>query len=128
MKIEHLALNVPDPVAMAQWYEEYLGMKVVKAGNEAPFVRFIADDSGTMLELYQNTNAPILEFNSIHHLSLHLAFLSDNPRSDVKRLAVAGATFVEELNTPEGDCIAMMKDPWGVAIQLCKRANKLCSE
>ncbi|MFM8478773.1 MAG: VOC family protein, partial [Planctomycetaceae bacterium] len=55
MKIEHLALNVPDPLNLARWYVEHLGFTVKRRGIEPPYVHFIADDSGTvMLEIYGN--------------------------------------------------------------------------
>src|SRR6266446_4025618 len=34
MKIEHFALQVPDPVAMAQWYVNHLGFSVARSGGE----------------------------------------------------------------------------------------------
>ena len=55
MKIEHVALNVPDPLAMARWYVEHLGLTVKRRAMEAPYAHFLADDSGTvMVELYGN--------------------------------------------------------------------------
>jgi len=32
-----------------------------------------------------------------------------------------GAGYVEEVNLPDGSKLIMMRDPWGLAIQLCKR-------
>ena len=32
MNVEHIALNVPDPVAMADWYLDHLGMKLARSG------------------------------------------------------------------------------------------------
>ncbi|MFV0366135.1 MAG: VOC family protein [Mangrovibacterium sp.] len=125
MKIEHFALNVSDSVAMAEWYVENLAFKMVKAGSDAPFVRFIADADGCMLELYSNSSAPTFDFSQVHHLSLHLAFESDCPETDQKRLEAAGASFVEKVETPDGDTLIMMKDPWGVAVQLCKRSQRM---
>ncbi len=128
MKIEHLALNVPNSVAMANWYIENLGFTMVKSINESPFVRFIADNQGSMLELYQNNEAPILNYKAMHHLSLHLAFESEAPEEDIKRLVEKGASFIEKIETNSGDILVMMKDPWGVAIQFCKRAEKMIKQ
>ena len=36
MKLEHIAINVPDPVAMAAWYVEHMDMKVVIATDSPP--------------------------------------------------------------------------------------------
>src|SRR5688572_26785379 len=55
MKIEHMAFNVADALAMSRWYVEHLGFSVKRGSTEPPFAHFLADDSGTMmLELYSN--------------------------------------------------------------------------
>ena len=55
MKIEHFALNVAEPVAMAAWYVDNLGFKVARHMDEPPFAHFLEDSSGTgMLEIYNN--------------------------------------------------------------------------
>ena len=127
MKIEHLALNVPDPLAMARWYVEYLGLTVKRRFLEAPWAHFLADDSGTvMVELYGNTKAPMLDFPSVAPAALHLAFVSGNIEADIQRLTQAGATLVGGPDaTVNGDVLAMLRDPWGVCVQLVKRAESL---
>ena len=45
--------NVPDPVAMADWYVEHCDMKIVLQIDEPPFTRFLADQQGkTCIEVY----------------------------------------------------------------------------
>ena len=46
MKLEHFALNIADPRAMAAWYEANLGLRTVRKQEAAPFTHFLADDSG----------------------------------------------------------------------------------
>jgi len=43
MKIEHFGMNVPDPVGMAKWYVEHLGMRIVTESGEPPYGHFLAD-------------------------------------------------------------------------------------
>lgn len=70
MKIEHVAWQVPDPVALADWYVEHLGMRA--------------------------------------------------------RLIAAGATPAGEIVvTPAGDELAMLRDPWGIPLQLVRRAEPM---
>lgn len=90
---------------------------------EPPYAHFLADDSGTvMLEIYGNKNAPSLDFSHVEPPALHLAFLSVDLPADVKRLAAAGATVVADVHTlPTGDTFAMLRDPWGIPLQLVKR-------
>jgi catechol 2,3-dioxygenase-like lactoylglutathione lyase family enzyme len=126
MKIEHLALNVTEPLAMASWYEAHLGLTAVKKMEESPFMTFLADDSGKiMIELYQNPKATVLKFESLDPLMLHLAFVSESPADDADRLVDAGASKVSDDTLPDGTRLIMLRDPWGLAVQLVKRAKAL---
>lgn len=123
MKIEHLALNVPDPLNMARWYVEHLGMNVKRRVMEAPWAHFLADDSGTvMLELYGNPQAGVLDLPAVEPAALHLAWLSSDLAADVRRLVQAGATVEADVHTLDtGDSFAMLRDPWGLPLQLVRR-------
>lgn len=127
MKIEHLALNVPDPLAMARWYVDHLGLTVKRRFLEAPWGHFLADDSGTvMIEIYGNDKAPALDLTSVAPPALHLAFVSKDIAADVARLSAAGATLVSGPETAaNGDGLAMLRDPWGVCLQLVKRTQPM---
>jgi len=123
MKFEHFAINVTHPVEMSLWYEKHMGLKAVKKGEESPFMTFLADESGDiMLEIYNNPKADILPFADMHPLMVHLAFVSEDPNKDKERLLSAGATEVSDDLLPDGSHLVMLRDPWGLAIQLCKRA------
>ena len=34
----------------------------------------------------------------------------------------AGARVVDEVRKPDGTLLLMLRDPWGLALQLCQRA------
>lgn len=122
MKIEHFAINVKDPVAMAQWYEENIGLEVLRKMDEAPHTHFIGDKSGAiMIEIYNNPVDQVPDYPNMDPLLVHLAFVSIDPDTDKKRLIKAGASYVESVDLPDGSKLVMMRDPWGLAIQLCKR-------
>lgn len=126
MRFEHFALNVESPVKMAQWYCEHLGLHIVYANEEPPFMRFLADTNDqVVMELYQNPNAPITDHLKNHHLVFHVAFESDNAKKDKDRLLEAGASFVEEKGPDGGTHLIMLRDPWGLALQICQRKNRL---
>ena len=127
LKIEHFALQVPDPVAMADWYLKHLGFTVARSGGEPSHVRFLADSSGSvMLEIYRNPVASVPDYRKADPLLMHVAYSSQNPAADRDRLVQAGAAVVDELmTTPSGDAIVMLRDPWGVPIQLVKRAKPM---
>lgn len=127
MKIEHLALNVPDVLSLARWYVEHLGLTVKRRVMEEPWAHFLADDSGTvMLELYTNNAVSIPDYAIMEAANLHLAFTSNDLQADLVRLRLAGATAPTESETmPNGDEVAMFRDPWGVPLQLVKRAKAM---
>jgi catechol 2,3-dioxygenase-like lactoylglutathione lyase family enzyme len=125
MNLEHTALNVPQPKELVAWYQKNLGLKLVFEMDEAPFMHFLADDKGSMLEIYHNDKADIPDYQSQHPLILHLAFVSEDPVKDRERLENAGASFFEEQQLPSGIHLIMMRDPWGIPIQLCKRTKPL---
>ena len=127
MKIEHFALQVSEPRAMAEWYVEQLGFRVARSSGEPSHARFLMEGAGAvMLEIYRNPQAPVPDYSSVHPLLLHLAFISENPGTDRDRLVKAGATIVEDVNTnAAGDELVMLRDPWGIALQLVRRATPM---
>src|SRR6185369_265580 len=124
MKIEHFALQVADPVAMAEWYVKHLGCSVARSTGEPAHARFLKDASGAvMLEIYRNPKVSVPDYSKIDPLWLHLAFVSSDLAADRDRLVSAGATVVEDLTTtPAGDQLVMLRDPWGTSVQLVRRS------
>lgn len=123
MKIEHFALNVENPLAMASWYTANLGMRVVRQMPEAPYTTFLADESGRiMIEVYNNPADEVPDYRQMNPLLVHLAFVSERPGEDKDRLLQAGASLETEQHLEDGSHIVMLRDPWGLALQLCKRA------
>lgn len=126
MKLEHFALNVVDPVGMAAWYVEHLGLKVVRHMAEAHETHFLTDNSGqVLLEIYSNPPERVPAYAEMDPLLLHIAFVSEDPEADKAGLLEAGATFIEELRLDDGSHLAMLRDPWGLAVQLCKRGRPM---
>jgi len=120
---EHIAFNVRDSRAQAAWYRAEFGMKVNREGGGPDYGFFLADAGGhMMLELYQNMLHPVLDFPNVSYMSVHLAFMAVDVVAAKERLVAKGATIAEDLSTtPSGDQIVMMRDPWGLAVQLVKR-------
>jgi len=130
MKIEHFAFQSSDPVGMAAWYVEHLGMRVIKSSGEPTYTHFMdAGDGGVQIEFYRNENAPIPDYANQDPLVAHLAFVSADPEADAAPLIEAGATLQSgPLTTAAGDVLVMLRDPWGFPVQLCKRAQSLCNK
>ena len=126
MRIEHVAFNIADPVAVAAWYGEHFGLTVVRHLPVPAQTHFLADDSGqTVIEIYCNPPDEIPDYAAMNPLLFHLAFVSGSPADDSARLVAAGASQVDELKFPDGSHLIMLRDPWGLALQLCKRAAPL---
>lgn len=123
MKFEHFALNVPDARAHAHWYVQHLGLTIARQRPDAPFTHFLADATGrTVVELYSNPAAAYPDYAHTHPLVFHFALVAADARAEQARLERAGATFVVEDALPDGSRLVMMRDPWGVPVQLCQRA------
>ncbi|MES2440519.1 MAG: VOC family protein [Verrucomicrobiota bacterium] len=128
MKIEHIAFNVADPTAVAAWYGEHLGLEIVRHLPSPTQTHFLADDAGqTVIEIYRNPPDEIPDYAAMNPLRFHLAFVSESPADDSARLVDKGASFVDELKFPDGSHLIMLRDPWGVPLQLCKRVTPLVS-
>lgn len=125
MKIEHLALQVTDPVAFAAWYGTHLGLQVLRHFPQRNQTHFLGDDDATVLEVYHAPNIPVPDYAAQDPLVLHVAFVSTDPDADARRLIAAGAVLVEEVRPPDGSLLLMLRDPWGIPIQLCRRTTAL---
>jgi catechol 2,3-dioxygenase-like lactoylglutathione lyase family enzyme len=127
MHIEHIGYMVSDPPAVALWYVEHLGFSVRRKLEESPYTHFLADGSGrVMIEIYNNPRAAVPDYASLDPLVLHLAFTADDVDGTRRRLIEAGASPIGEAETMgTGDRLAMLRDPWGLPIQLCRRAEPM---
>jgi predicted enzyme related to lactoylglutathione lyase len=126
-RFEHIAFNVFDPIKVAKWYADNLGMKVMRSGGAPTFTTFIAD-SGThmMLELFHNADFPLYEPAKIHNMSIHLAFVTPDIEKTQSQLVAAGTTVVDSLRkTSSGDKVLTLRDPWGLAIQFVQRVKPM---
>src|SRR6476619_4969585 len=122
LTIEHGAINVVDPAAIAAWYVQHLGMRVVRQSEVPPYIHFVADAGGrTVIELYSNPVDAIPDYASMHPLRLHVAFAAPDPDAALASLVAAGASVVDDVSRDDGTRLIMLRDPWGLALQLCKR-------
>jgi uncharacterized glyoxalase superfamily protein PhnB len=130
VKIEHTAFQVEDPVAAAAWYVAHLGLTVKRAQAHSPWGQFLADDGNSvMLEFYCNPKIPVPDYRSMDPLTLHIAFVAADVRTERARLLASGATAEGDVQTTDaGDVMAMLRDPWGLALQLAQRRAAMIRE
>ncbi len=127
LKIEHIAMNVPEASSVAKWYVEHIGLSIIRDVGDANQTIFLADDNErTVLEIYTNPAAEIPDYHAIHPLILHIALSVEDMDSEKQRLLDAGAKLADELLVlPNGDQLLFMRDPYGIALQLAKRSQSL---
>ncbi|MCY2927678.1 MAG: VOC family protein [Planctomycetota bacterium] len=128
MNIEHMALQVARPADMARWWCDNLGMKVLRQMGPEAF--FLADQAGrVVLEIYHNPAVAVPDYAQWEPARFHIAFASPDVPADAARLVAAGGrlegTLADIKPTDSGDVFAIVRDPWGVAVQLVRRANPL---
>jgi glyoxylase I family protein len=125
MRLEHCALQVSDPVAMAEWYVKHLGCEIARAGGPPNHGHFLRAGP-VLIEIYKSTTAPTPDYHATHPAQLHLAFVSEDLKADRDRLVVAGAKIFEDhFTNSAGDQVLMLRDPWGIGLQLVKRAKTM---
>lgn len=126
MKLEHIAFNLPDPVAAAAWYAEHLGLRLIVADRGPTHIHFLADEGGSMIEFYSNPAGEVPDYADMSPFTLHLAFAVDDLAQTHQRLLEAGASDEGAVNTtPSGDLLAFLRDPWGTPLQLVWRRTPL---
>jgi len=127
MRVEHIAWQVPDPVATADWYVRNMGFRVARRGKGPTLAHFLADEFGhVVIEVYNNPAASMPDYPVMSPLLLHLAFAVSDMAGTRDMLVKVGATVAEDISkTHAGDEIAMLRDPWGFPIQLVKRAEPM---
>ena len=122
----HAGLNVEDFKAAEAWYVENLNLTVARSvpGN----MSFLADPTGrVILEVYSNKAASVMDFKKTHFLTLHMAFLVEDPERTAEKLVKAGATITDPFKVVpgSGDKMIMLQDPYGLSIQFIKRKEPM---
>ena len=126
MVFEHFALNVKNPIDFVEWYISNCEMKIAKSIKVAPFTHFLTDSSGrTVIEVYSNPSAKIPDYNSLHPLEFHFAFKVNDVNEMKEKLVSAGAKLLEDVTSDDGSHFVMLRDPFGIPLQLCKRTTPL---
>lgn len=128
MNIEHIALQVARPGEMARWWCDHLGLTVLRQMGPEAF--FLADGAGrVVLEIYHNPAVGVPDYAQWEPARFHIAFASSDVPGDAARLVAGGGrlegTLADIKPTDSGDLFAIVRDPWGVAVQLVRRAVPL---
>lgn len=124
---EHFGINVTDKDQTIRWYVQNLGLRVVR--DVPGKMAFLADAGGAvMLEVYQNPNADRLDYAATDPLAFHIAFEVEDPQDCARQLVDAGATVVDPFKRAGDDTMVMLRDPFGMALQLVHRGARMRRE
>lgn len=123
LRLDHIALQHPQPEAVSAWLCLHLGLEIHRVSGSAARARFLkCPRTGVMLELYRQPEAPVPDYAAMPPSVLHLAFYADDILAEAERLVAAGAARAGEPGkNSAGDSHLMLRDPWGVPIQLVSR-------
>lgn len=121
IRLSFIALNVPDKMAAAHWYENTLKFKLVKVNNEAAYV---SDEGGNFMFKFFSDPAQKNNYADVSFDACHIAMESDSIGYWEKRILAAGGSY----NTPPrhnmiGDAVIDMRDSRGIMIQLIYRVR-----
>ena len=127
MRLAHIAFNVSEVKELAAWYVANFDMKIVRSFDEPPYIHFLSDSAGkSLIEIYSNPLGEVIDYASHHAVAFHLAFAVDDIEAERQRLVAAGATLDGDIDhRANGDKLAFLRDPWGYAIQLVQRVNRM---
>lgn len=127
MKLEHIALNVPEPEKQVEWYQAHLGLRLAKITPTPTFTAyFLVDDHASILEFYRNPAVEPPDYASLHPANLHVAFYAEAVEATKEKLLAAGGTlFGEKVAFPSGVAYYYVRDPWGLALQIITRPEPL---
>jgi catechol 2,3-dioxygenase-like lactoylglutathione lyase family enzyme len=123
MRIEHFAIYAEDTVALADWYCDKFGMKVVFKGKQDPPMIFVADKEGMCIEIIgRPPRTQPIDFNTV----FHFAFLVDDFDQAVAELKAKGVPLEDEVvGAAPGVRLCFFDDPAGNRGQLAWRAEPL---
>lgn len=120
VRFEHMAINVENPKAVADWYVKYVGLVILSASKKMIFVR---DSGGNfMFELYKKPDANG-SYSSLNNAASHVAFAVDDADAVSKKMLEGGAKILGTTTNPVGDTVINMTDPWGNNLQVIHRVK-----
>ena len=123
MRLEHVGLALADPVGAAAWYGQHLGCETVRSSSEPPHAHFLRPrQGGALIEFFNNPAVADVDYWQVNPMQGHLAFAVEDVDAESAALVSAGATLDgPAATTPHGDRYQMLRDPWGVPLQLITR-------
>jgi glyoxylase I family protein len=124
--IEHIGILARDSAALARWYQETLGWRVVYDNKKSPPAYFLASGHGSMIEMIPDatgTGDPVpLSAHGVRHLAIAVDDFD-------KAYAALQAKKVNFIDVPKegavGSKVVFFRDPEGNILHLIYRPAPL---
>lgn len=117
--IEHAGIAARDPAALAQWYMDVLGMRLLRKAGASTF--FLGYQRGACLEIYAaRTDAPATADNYARGMT-HLALYTDDFEATCRALDEKGVARAAEPVIRADLKLALMRDPEGNLFHITNR-------
>lgn len=120
--IEHIGIAARDTTALADWYCETLGFRIVSRSDDTPPSYFVAAPNGTMLEVISANQAPRTEHDPRDAGIRHICIGVEDFEETVAELKGKRVTFTGEvIDLPSGGKVVFFTDPEGNLLHLVHR-------
>ena len=124
--IEHIGIAASDTTALANWYCETLGFRIVSRSDDTPPSYFVAAPNGTMLEIISAEGAPRTEHDPRDPGIRHICIGVEDFEETVAELEQKGVTFTGAvIDLPGGGNVLFFTDPEGNLLHLVHRPEPL---
>lgn len=122
MRIEHFALYAHNSKALAEWYENSIGLRVVRCLEKEgrPPVYFLAGAGDAQIEILP-TEEPKVDRDLTSPGFSHVGFVVQDFDKAQKRLAAEGIPLRGVRETSNGWRIGYFEDPEGNTIEIVHR-------
>ncbi|MCC6445350.1 MAG: VOC family protein [Armatimonadetes bacterium] len=120
--IEHLAIASDDSTALARWYCDILGFKMLFS-YEKDRTYFIGIPGAGTLEIILSNGSPRVAHAPKDPGFRHLALEVDDFDATYNDLKARGVAFEEVITTPDGARLVFFPDPDGNMLHLIWRKN-----
>ena len=119
--VDHVAIAAEDPRALAGWYRDALGMRVLFDNGQEPPTLLVGGDAGGMIEIMPHRGQARPEREFYAPGISHLALTVDDFESACARLRDLGIALADPAPAAGGGQIANFSDPEGNAVQIVAR-------
>ncbi len=124
--IEHIGIAARDTTALANWYCETLGFRIVSQSDDTPPSYFVAAPNGTMLEIISAEEAPRTDHDPRDPGIRHICIGVEDFEGTVAEREGKGVTFTGEvIDLPGGGNVVFFTDPERNLLHLVHRPEPL---